>query len=61
MSKTYRLFISHSWKYGDAYEKMIDKALESLTRVTTEHPVTPWAKEAEEELKTPMGWKLRES
>lgn len=22
MSKTYRLFISHSWKYGDAYEKM---------------------------------------
>lgn len=23
MEKTYRLFISHSWKYGDAYEKMI--------------------------------------
>ena len=23
MSKTYRLFISHSWKYGDSYEKMI--------------------------------------
>jgi hypothetical protein len=23
MSKTYRLFISHSWKYGDAYEKMV--------------------------------------
>ncbi|MFV0409881.1 MAG: TIR domain-containing protein [Paracoccus sp. (in: a-proteobacteria)] len=23
MSKTYRLFISHSWKYGDAYDKMI--------------------------------------
>ncbi|MBI1418194.1 MAG: molecular chaperone Tir [Limimaricola sp.] len=22
MSKTYRLFISHSWKYGDAYDKM---------------------------------------
>jgi len=23
MSKTYRLFISHSWKYGDAYDKML--------------------------------------
>jgi MTH538 TIR-like domain (DUF1863) len=23
MSKTYRLFISHSWAYGDAYEKII--------------------------------------
>lgn len=22
--KTYRLFISHSWAYGDAYEKIID-------------------------------------
>lgn len=24
MSKTYRLFISHSWKYGVAYEKMVE-------------------------------------
>nr|WP_299422654.1 TIR domain-containing protein [uncultured Emticicia sp.] len=23
MERTYRLFISHSWTYGDAYEKMI--------------------------------------
>ncbi|MFZ1704121.1 MAG: TIR domain-containing protein [Saprospiraceae bacterium] len=23
MSRTYRLFISHSWAYGDAYEKII--------------------------------------
>jgi hypothetical protein len=23
MQKTYRLFISHSWAYGDAYEKII--------------------------------------
>lgn len=23
MSKTYHIFISHSWKYGDAYEKLI--------------------------------------
>lgn len=24
MSKTYRLFISHSWAYGDAYDKVIE-------------------------------------
>ena len=24
MSKTYRLFISHSWKYEDSYEKMVE-------------------------------------
>lgn len=24
MAKTYRLFISHSWKYSDAYEKMVE-------------------------------------
>jgi MTH538 TIR-like domain (DUF1863) len=24
MSKTYRIFISHSWTYSDAYEKMIN-------------------------------------
>ena len=24
MSKKYRLFISHSWAYGDAYERIID-------------------------------------
>jgi serine protease inhibitor len=24
MSKTYRLFISHSWAYGDAYDKIIE-------------------------------------
>lgn len=23
MSKTYRLFISHSWAYGDAYDKVV--------------------------------------
>lgn len=23
MSKTYHIFISHSWKYSDAYEKLI--------------------------------------
>jgi hypothetical protein len=24
MNKTYRLFISHSWAYGDAYDKIVE-------------------------------------
>jgi hypothetical protein len=24
MSKTYRLFISHSWSYGDAYDRIVE-------------------------------------
>ena len=24
MTKTYRLFISHSWKYGDAYDRIVE-------------------------------------
>lgn len=60
-SNTWNLEMADTIDAGSAYQKMIDKAREYLTRVTTEHPGTPWAKEAEEELKTPMGWKLRES
>lgn len=33
--KTYRLFISHSWSYGDAYE--------TLVRFFNEHPNFEWA------------------
>jgi len=32
--RTYRLFISHSWTYGDAYEKLID--------FFNEHPNFQW-------------------
>lgn len=33
--KTYRLFISHSWAYGDAYEKLV--------KFFEEHPNFSWA------------------
>ncbi len=33
--KTYRLFISHSWTYGDAYEKLV--------KFFDEHPNFKWA------------------
>ncbi len=33
--KTYRLFISHSWAYGDAYEKLV--------AFFNEHPNFQWA------------------
>ena len=33
--KTYRLFISHSWTYGDAYEKLV--------KFFDEHPNFTWA------------------
>jgi hypothetical protein len=45
---------------GSVYQKMADKARETLQNVVKEHPNTPWAKEAEEDLRTPMGWKWRE-
>ncbi len=32
--KTYRLFISHSWAYGDAYEKLV--------KFFDEHPNFHW-------------------
>jgi hypothetical protein len=38
MSKTYRLFISHSWKYSDAYEKMV-KFLDEQGIVYYDHSV----------------------
>lgn len=33
--KTYRLFISHSWTYGDAYDKLVE--------FFNEHPNFSWA------------------
>ena len=42
-------------------KKMAEKAKTYLDRVIQEHPGTPWAKIAEEELKTPLGWKWKEA
>ena len=42
-------------------KKMGERAKMYLQRVQTEHPGTPWAKIAEEELKSPLGWKWVET
>jgi hypothetical protein len=51
---------------ADLYEtdssirKLAERAKASLQRVTTEHPGTPWAKLAERELRSPLGWTWKE-
>ncbi|BBO34980.1 vWA domain-containing protein [Lacipirellula parvula] len=42
-------------------EKLAGKAEEYLTRVTKDHPGTPWAAMAERELSTPLGWRWDEA
>jgi hypothetical protein len=39
---------------------MAIKARDFLNRVVKEHPSTPWAKAAERELASPIGWKRLE-
>lgn len=41
-------------------DKLAATARERLQTVVKEHPGTPWARAAERELRTPMGWKLIE-
>jgi hypothetical protein len=41
-------------------DKMAIKARDFLNRVIKEHPGTPWAKAAEQELASPIGWKRLE-
>ncbi len=46
---------------GAQVAKQADEAKEFLTRVVTDHPGTPWAKIAAEELATPLGYEWREA
>ncbi len=46
---------------GSQAEKLAAKARVYLERVVAEHPDTPWAILASEELKTPIGWKWMEA
>jgi hypothetical protein len=46
---------------GSQAEKTAAKARVYLERVVAEHPDTPWALLAAEELKTPIGWKWTEA
>jgi hypothetical protein len=46
---------------GSQIQKMSEKAIQYLQRVVNDHPGTPWAKIAEQELKVPLGWTWREA
>lgn len=59
-STTWLLEPADTIETGSAMQKLADKARENLQRVQKEHPGTPWARVAEEELRTPLGWKWRE-
>lgn len=54
---TYTLEPADSYETSSALRKMAEKSWMYLERVVKEHPGTPWAKFAEEDLKAPMGWK----
>ena len=53
----YNLEQADSYESSSVLKKMADKAKLYLERVVKEHPGTPWAKMAAEDLKAPMGWK----
>ena len=67
--KTFKNEGSSLWvlEPADAYEtestikRLADRAKMYLERVQREHPGTPWAAIAEEELRAPLGWTWRES
>ncbi|NNJ24404.1 vWA domain-containing protein [Alienimonas chondri] len=45
---------------GGEVKQLTRKSRELLARVIDEHPGTPWARLAEKELATPLGWEWRE-
>jgi hypothetical protein len=66
--KTFTNSESTAWilEPADAFEtestirRQAERAKMYLSRVVQEHPRTPWAQIAEEELKTPLGWTWKE-
>ena len=60
-SDTWRLEPSDRVKVGSATEKLAVQATELLTRVVNDHPGTPWALLAAEELRTPLGYEWTET
>jgi hypothetical protein len=56
-ASTYVLEPVDSYETSSALKKMADKARMYLERVVKEHPGTPWARFAADDLKVPMGWK----
>jgi hypothetical protein len=60
-SKEWVLEPADNFETESTIKKMAEKAKTYLDRVVQEHPGTPWAKIAEEELKTPLGWTWKEA
>lgn len=59
--KTWTLTQADAFEGDSKNQKTAEKAKRLLEGVVKDHPNTPWAVEAAEELKTPLGWKLEES
>lgn len=51
---------AESTDVSSSLKGLVKRAREFLTRVKTEHPDTPWAYLAEQELSVPLGWKWTE-
>jgi len=60
-SDTWKLEPSDRVQVGSATEKLATQATELLTRVIDDHPGTPWALLAAEELRTPLGYEWTET
>jgi len=58
---SWRLEPADGIEKNSVLESMSKKAKTYLDRVKTEHPNTPWAQAAEQELSQPIGWKWVES
>ncbi len=59
-STTWVLQASEQTAAGSKYENAIKDARMYLDRVIKDHPNTPWAKEAQRELQSKMGWEWTE-
>lgn len=60
-STTWNLEAADAFETESTIRKLAERAKLYLERVVKEHPGTPWAKIAENELKNPLGWTWKES
>jgi hypothetical protein len=60
-SKEWVLEAADNYETESTIKRMAEKAKTNLERVKSEHPGTPWAKIAEEELRMPLGWTWKEA
>jgi hypothetical protein len=59
-SKTWVLESAEVYETESTVRKLAERAKTYLERVVKEHPGTPWARIAEEELRLPLGWAWKE-